>query len=465
MAKVTGTVLTDEHFRVLEFASDYYQKHRIGPLYYILKKNLNITRTDIERLFPNNLKSVYSWVGIPIHSPGNQCKPVPTIQVDDFREVYFDHNATTYIRKPVAKVMSDYYDGELGYGNPSSSTNPGKEAYKLIGDARKTIADCLKVKPNEIVFTGGGSEANNLAIKGIVLGHFPQKGHIITTRIEHASVLNSLKFLEQFGFEVTYLDVNRDGWVEPENLARHLRPSTILVSVMLVNNEIGVINPVVEIGRICREKKIPFMVDAAQAFGKMVIRPKEMGISLLTMSAHKIYGPKGTGALYMDESISLVPLIHGGNQEFGLRSGTENVGSILGFAEAARLIYTDIEKENSRLGKLQNYFLTELRKIVPDFVINGSLENRMPNNLNIGFPGVDSGALLLSLNQIGIYVSAGSACHSGSTEDSHVLLAIGADTKKYGSLRFGFGLTTTQEDIDYFIKYLPMILRKLREGW
>jgi cysteine desulfurase len=241
----------------------------------------------------------------------------------------------------------------------------------------------------------------------------------------------------------------------------HLRPDTILVTVMAANNEIGVINPIGEIGRICQAAGVPFMVDAIQAFGKMPLRPKEMGISLMSMSGHKIYAPKGVGALYINEGISLSPLIRGGGQEFGLRAGTENVGSIMAFGRAARLIEREMEAENERQLALRDFFLAELRKISLDFIVNGSLEDRLSNNLNIGFPGVDSGSLLLSLNQIGVYVSAGSACSAGSRDVSHVIRALGVDTDYYGVIRFSFGLQTSKEDLIYLFKYLPEILNQL----
>jgi cysteine desulfurase len=317
------------------------------------------------------------------------------------------------------------------------------------------------VNPAEIIFTGCGSEANNLALKGIAFQHLEKKGHIISSKVEHPSILRTLDFLQKIGFEVTYLDVNEEGRVLPQAVQAHLRKNTILVALMAANNEIGVINPVGEIGRICQKAGVPLMVDAIQAFGKIPLAPKEMGISILTMSGHKIYAPKGVGAVYIDEGISLIPLIHGGGQEFGLRSGTENVSSILAFGQAAKLSHREMVQENKRLFDLRKFFLSELRQIVPNFVVNGSLQDRLANNLNIGFPHVDSGSLLLSLNQIGIYVSAGSACSAGSREASHVIKALGIDTNHYGIIRFSFGLQTSEEDLEYLFRYLPKILSQL----
>lgn len=463
MSHVTGTKLTDRHIQILEYAYNYYQKNKVGPLYQNLKKHINANRDEIEKLFPQGLNSVYSWVGIHIQSTYKLCKPVPFIEVDDFREVYLDHNATTYPHDKVIKILNQYNKNDRSFGNPSSSTFLGREAYEQINDARKKIARCLHVRSNNIVFVNGGSEANNLAIKGIAFQHLKNKGHIITSKIEHPSVLNPLKYLETLGFQVTYLDVDCDGVVSLQQLKNSLREDTILVSVMAANNEIGTIQPIAELGKICKQANVPFMVDAIQAFGRMKIHPGEMGISLLSVSGHKIYGPKGIGALYIDNNVKLVPLIHGGGQESGLRPGTENVGAINAFGESARLIYHDLENENSRIRKLRDYFLFNLKKISPGFIINGPLNNRIPHNLSIGFPGIDSGALLLTLNQIGIYVSSGSACSAGSKEDSHVLQAIGLNTRRYGTIRFSFGLKTTKDDLDYLFKYLPIILKRLTE--
>ena len=461
MSRITGTILTEKHYKVLEYTYEYFEKNKVGPLYQNIKKNTNTSREEIEKLFPHGLNSVYTWVGIHIQAMDKSCKPAPTIDVDDYRDVYLDHNATTYPHKKVIKIIKNYYNNELSFGNPSSSTFLGNNAHNLISIARSKIANCLTVDPNEIIFTGGGSEANNLAIKGIAFKHLKNKGHIITNKIEHSSVLNTIKYLHEIGFSVTFIDVDKTGRISPESVEKHLQNNTLLVAIMAANNEIGTINPVKDIGDICKKANVPFLVDAVQAFGRIKISPKEMGISLLSISGHKIYGPKGVGALYVDENINLIPIIHGGGQEFNLRSGTENVGNIIAFGEAARLIHNDMDEENERLFEIRQYFLSELRKVTSDFIINGSLNNRLSNNLNIGFHKIDSSALLLSLNQIGIYVSAGSACSAGSREDSHVLEALGLNTKLYGSIRFSFGLRTNKEDLTYLFKYLPLILSKL----
>ena len=300
------------------------------------------------------------------------------------------------------------------------------------------------------------------AIKGIAFKHLADKGNIISSKIEHPSVLQALEYLKDLGFTVTYLDVEKDGRVAAQSVKNNLRSDTILVSIMAVNNEIGAINPISEIGEVCKDAGVPFMVDGIQGIGKIKLLPRKIGISLMTMSGHKIYAPKGVGALYINKDISIVPLIHGGAQEYGLRAGTENIGSIMAFGLAAKLACSEMEKENRRLLELRNYFLEGLRKIELGIIVNGSLEHRTANNLNIGFPGIDSGSLLLSLNQIGIYVSSGSACSAGSTDASYTIKALGVDTDRYGIIRFSFGLPNTREDVEYLFKYLPTILEQLK---
>ncbi|OPY11751.1 MAG: Cysteine desulfurase [Syntrophus sp. PtaB.Bin001] len=459
MARINQAVLTEEHFPVLEFVYEYYRKHGVGPLYRNIQKHTGAGREDLDRLFPHGIDSVYVWLGIPVQSMERGCKPSANVPVVNRRDVYLDYNATTPVRKEVLQSLKAFHEKRFSFGNPGSSTRLGKEAYDLIWSARRQIAACLNVKPENIIFTGSGSEANNLAVKGIAFQHLNKKAHIVGTAIEHSSVLNALHYLRKIGIDVSFLDVDSDGRVSPDDVRKALRNETVLVSVMAANNEIGTINPLTEIGAVCRAAGVPFMVDAVQAFGKMELKPKELGISLLSLSGHKIYAPKGIGALFVDEDISLIPLVHGGEQEFGLRAGTENVGGIVALGKASRLAHAEMEKENARLLKLRTYFLEMLQRDVPDCIVNGSLEHRLPNTLSVGFPGVDSGSLLLSLNEIGVYVSSGSACSAGSSDISHVIQAIGVDTSRYGVLRFSFGLETTKEDIDYLFKYLPAILR------
>ncbi len=465
MAMSNNIVLTEEHNKILDYAYRYYQKNKVGPLYYNFKKNLGITKTGINKLFPHGLYSIYNWVDIPIHSANFPCKAIPEIKVNDYRQVYLDYNATTFIRDEVKKVLNNYYSGNMGFGNPGSSTEPGRQAWELVNAAHEQLAQCLQVEPGEIVFTGCGTEANNLAIKGIALNHYPDKGHIITANTEHSSVLRTVQYLESVGYEISILNVDREGFVEPDDVARHIKKNTILVSIMAANNEIGTINPLPEIGKICKNAGVPFMVDAIQAFGRIPLNPKKLGISLLSISGHKIYGPKGVGALFVDKECVLVPLLHGGRQEGGLRSGTENVGHIIAMATAAKLITAEMNPESARLRELRDYFVDQIHCSIPDIIINGSLQHRLPHNISIGFPGIDSGSLLLGLNKIGVYVSSGSACSEGSQDTSHVLRAIGVDKLKYGAIRFSFGQQTTKDDLDYVLKYIPVLFHKLKKNY
>lgn len=463
MAKNSGIEISQLHLNILQFASEYYNENKVGPLYHILFKKFNISKVDIDNLFPNGLYSIFTWVGIPIQTPDQICKHIAEVEVENKREVYFDHNSTTYIRPEVEKVLLDYFSGRYGFGNPSSANKIGKEAFEQIQHARNQIAKILRCNSEEIIFTGSGSESINMAIKGIAFKNLDQKGHIISSKTEHAAVLETLKWLETIGFEVSLVDINKEGIVEVDKIKKSIKANTILICIMTVNNEIGIVNPINEIGAIAKENNIPFMTDAVQGFCKMHIHPKSCGISLMAVSGHKIYGPKGIGVLYKDNSISLSPLIHGGGQEDEMRSGTENVGYILAFAKAAQLLYNGMHSEDKRLSELQSYFIKKLDEKFDDYIINGSLKNRLSNNLNVGFKSIDSGALLLSLNHIGVYVSSGSACHEGSKEASHVIRALGTDTYNYGSIRFSFGLKTTKEEIDYLFKYLPEICMKLKE--
>ncbi|KLL01533.1 hypothetical protein XJ18_00600 [Bacillus pumilus] len=382
----------------------------------------------------------------------------------DFRQVYLDHNATTYLRFEVKKLLKEELIKNENFENPSSNTAQGKYLSDRIFNAKKQISSNLCVKPDEIIFSSSGSEANNFAIKGIAFNRLNKGGHIITSKAEHSSVLETMRYLESLGFEVTYLNVDREGKVSPDSVEKAISKNTFLVSIMAANNEIGTINPIGEIGCICKKYKICFMVDAVQAFGKMFLNPEKMGISLLSFSGHKIYAPKGIGGLYIKKGLSLIPQIHGGGQENGFRSGTENVPSILALAKASELAHIEMESENKRLTDLRNFFLERLLQIEPRLIINGSLDSRIANNLNIGFPKVDSGALLKNLNKLGITVSTSSACSSKRNKTSHVLEAIGTDTTNYGSIRFSFGLSTTQKNLEYVLEQLFRIIPLLKEN-
>ncbi|URJ43646.3 cysteine desulfurase family protein [Paenibacillus polymyxa] len=394
----------------------------------------------------------------------SKCNKCLDIDPLDFRKVYLDYNATTDLRPEVKKVLQNFIKNKYGFENPSSNTAQGQYLRELIFEAKQQISSDLFVKPENIIFTGSGSEANNLAIKGIAFRRLQEKGHIITSKVEHASILETMNFLSDIGFEITYLDVDKEGLVCPQSVKKNIKKNTFLVSIMAVNNEIGSINPIKEIGTICLEHNICFMVDAIQAFGKMIIDPEKSGISLLSFSGHKIYAPKGIGGLYIKEGLQLTPQIHGGGQEFGLRSGTENISSILALAKASKLAHNEMAYENNRLKELREYFLNMLIQIEPKVIINGSISKCISNNLNIGFPKVDSGSLLKNLNKLGINVSPSSSCSSRKNETSHVLKAIGADTKNYGSIRFSFGLSTTKEDLDYVIQQLHLIIPLLKKG-
>lgn len=464
MAKLTKTNLTDKHFEVLEYAYNYYQKHKVGPLYANILKNIAVRKEDINSMFPYGLNSVYTWVGIPIHTTKDGCKPAATVNVENPREVYMDYNGTTPLRPEIVSYLNNFFSEKNTYGNPSSSTRLGETTFNMIENAKERILHHLNAKYGKIIFTGCGTESNNFAIKGIAFKHFEKKGHIITTEYEHSSVLKTVKFLETLGYTATYIKPNREGFIKPEDIERAIQEDTILVSVVYANNEIGTINDIERIGKICKWKNVPFMTDAIQAFGKIPIDVETSNIDILTFSGHKIYAPKGIGGIYLSKNIELIPLLHGGEQEYGLRGGTENVAYITALGLASNYAYKEMESEAKRLNSLKAYFIDELTKIEPEITINGTMERRLPNNLNVGFPNYDSGSILLSLNQIGAYVSSGSACSSGSREVSHVIKSIGVDTEKYGVVRFSFGLFTTKEDLDYVLQYLPEILRQLREN-
>jgi cysteine desulfurase len=460
MARSAGIRLTDTHMAVLEYAWDYYRERRVGPLYTNITRNTGVDRKTLESIFPNGLVSIFTWAGIPILTTSSGCKPMALIEVENPREVYLDYNATTPVRTEVADALSSFFQDPRSFGNPSSSYGLASAAYDVIHRARKRIASSLGVSPAEIYFVGSGSEANNLAIKGIAAQH--NGGHIISTNVEHASVLGVLEYLSSKGFDITNLPVAADGTIAAADVAAAIRDDTILVSIMAANNEIGTIYPIREIGAVCRDRSVPFHVDGIQAFGKIPIDPKKFDITMLTTSGHKIGAPKGIGAIYIDSDVTLEPLIHVGCQEHGIRAGTENVSGIMAMGLAARLARKGMAAATAHYDGLRTYFLENLAKIAPEAIVHGTLDQRLPHNLNIGFPGIDSGSMLLSFDQIGVYVSAGSACSAGDDRLSHVLEAIGAD-RKYGAIRFSFGLETTTADLDYVFRFLRQILDQLKE--
>lgn len=466
MVKRTGITLSERHDKVLAYAYQYYAKNRTGPLYHGIQKNTGVSQQELDQLFPNGLASVYTWVGIPVHSGQKICKPAVSLKVEELRQVYLDHAATTPLRDEVGAALSQFHADTQLFGNPSSSHKAGKRAYEIVAQARERVAACLGVAPQSLTFTSGGSESNNLALKGLAfqrLCNTGKRGHIVSTKIEHSSVLSSLRFLESLGFKVTLVDPGRDGTVPASAIERALTPETFLVSVMAANNETGVLNPAGEIGALCQRRGIPLHVDAVQCFGKRPLDPVQIGASVLSISAHKVGGPKGIGALYTRPGLRLAPLIHGGDQEHGQRAGTENVGHIHAFGLAATAAHESMSAESARIAALHDYFLQGLKAVEKRAVVNGSLDAKLPHIVNIGFEGIDSGSLLLSLANIGISVAAGSACTAGKGESSHVLRAMGVNTEKHGTVRFSFGSGSRKEDLDYLFKYLPLILLQLRQ--
>jgi len=379
------------------------------------------------------------------------------------KKVYMDYAATTYTKPEVLDEMLPYFT--QNYGNPSSFYTLSDINKKAINNARTKVAKAINAEAHEIYFTGSGSEADNWAIKGIALARKNKGNHIITTQIEHHAVLNTCKFLEKDGFEVTYLPVDEQGAIKIEDLKAAITEKTILVTVMFANNEIGVIQPIKEIGAICREKKIIFHTDAVQAVAHVPVDVKEMNIDLLSLAAHKFYGPKGVGALYIRNGVKVENLIHGGGQERGKRPSTENVSGIVGLGKAIELAVDEMEHEGKRLAKLRDRLIDELLERIPHAKLNGPKgQGRLPGNVNISFVGVEGETLLLDLDDVGIYASTGSACASGDLEASHVLLSIGlSHGVAHGSLRLSLGSTTTEEDVDYLISELPKIIKRRRE--
>ena len=377
------------------------------------------------------------------------------------RFVYADNAATTQISDEVFSAM-EYWLKE-GYGNPSSIYAKGRDAGHAIEDARKSVAAALGAQPAEIFFVGCGSEADNWAIKGTA-HKLAAKGkkHIVTTTFEHHAVLHTCAALEKEGFEVTYLPVSEKGLVTAQQVADAIRPDTALVTIMYANNEIGTIQPIPEIGKICREKGVWFHTDAVQAVGNVPINVVEQQIDMLSMSGHKIHAPKGVGVLYIKKGILLPNLIDGGGQERGRRAGTENVASIVGLGRAIEIACSNLPKKNERVRAMRDRIIDALLEI-PMARLNGDREHRLAGNINISFPGVEGEALLLSLDLQGICASSGSACTSGSLDPSHVLLAIGLSHEvAHGSLRISINDWTTDEDVEHIIASVPPIIEKLR---
>lgn len=376
---------------------------------------------------------------------------------------YFDHASTTPVKEEVLKEMIPYFN--LEFGNPSSLYSIGRRNRRAVEEAREKVARAINAKPNEIYFTSCGSESDNLAIKGIAFENKHKGNHIITSKIEHPAVLNTCKMLEQEGFKVTYLDVNKKGLIDLKILEESITDKTILISIMFANNEIGTIQPIKEIGKIAKKHNIYFHTDAVQAMGNIKIDVNNMNIDSLSMSAHKFYGPKGVGALYIREGIPFKKLQDGGHQEKDKRAGTENVPGIVGLGKAIEIANNNIDRYNKKLVYLRDYYINQVEEKIPDVKLNGDRVNRLPGNANFSFKYVDGEELLLDLDANGIAASSGSACSSGTDAPSHVLLAIGltAETAK-GALRITMGEENTKEDIDYLVSTLTEIVRKIRKN-
>ena len=377
------------------------------------------------------------------------------------RTIYLDHAATTPLDTRVLEAMLPYLTTE--YGNASSIYTLGRHAMQAIDRSREQVADILACRPTEIAFTGCGSESDNLAIKGVAYAAQKKGNHIITSSIEHHGILHTCQYLERFGFNASYLPVDRYGCVDPAEVARAITDQTTLVSVMYANNEVGTIEPIAEIGNLCRARKIPFHVDAVQAGGALPLNVAELHVDLLSLSAHKFYGPKGVGLLYVRQGVRILPQLQGGSQERGRRAGTENVAGIVGAATALRLAYDDLPRTTPRLIALRDRLIAGVLATIPGSHLTGHPTNRLPNNASFCFEGVEGESILLSLDLQGIAASSGSACTSGSAEPSHVLLAMGLPVElAHGSLRLTLGKDNIEEDIEAVLAALPGVIKKLR---
>lgn len=373
--------------------------------------------------------------------------------------IYFDHSATTPVDKKVVEAMTEYFD--VKFGNASSLHSFGREAKSALEESREKVAEIINADADEIIFTGSGTESDNMAIKGIAFKK--GRGHIITSRIEHPAVLETCKYLEKKGFDVTYIPVDKYGMVDVEKIESEIRKDTILISVMHANNEIGTIEPIEEIGKIARKNNIIFHTDAVQSVGKIDVDVKKMNIDMLSISSHKIYGPKGVGALYIKRGIKTEPILHGGGHEHGLRSSTENIAGIVGFAKACEIAKERMKDDAVKLKKMRDKIIKETLKIEESY-LTGHPEKRLPNNASFYFKGIEGESMVLMLDAKGIAVSTGSACSSKKLQPSHVLLATGIKPEDaHGSLRVTLGRSNTNEEVDYFLEVLPEVIEKLRE--
>ena len=378
------------------------------------------------------------------------------------RNVYLDYSATTPVKKEVFEAMVPYYTEN--FGNPSSIYRYGREAKSVVDKSREIIAGTINASTNEIYFCAGGSEADNWALKGVAEANANKGNHIITSKIEHHAVLHSCEYLETRGFEVTYLDVDEYGMVDLNDLKNAIRKDTILISIMYVNNEVGTVQPIAEIGKIAKENGIYFHTDAVQSYGHIKIDVEKLGVDLMTLSSHKIYGPKGVGALYIRKGTKINQFIHGGAQERSMRAGTENLAAIVGFGKAASIADEILDEHRTRLIALRDKMINEISSRIGHVKLNGHPTLRHPGNVNFCFEFIEGESLLLLLDNQGIAASSGSACTSGSLDPSHVLMALGLPHEiAHGSLRLTIGDFTTEEDVDYTVEKLVGIVEKLRE--
>lgn len=374
---------------------------------------------------------------------------------------YFDNAATTRVKDEVLNEMLPYLKDK--FGNPSSMYTIGREAKRAMEEAREKVAKLIGSKTNEIYFTGSGSESDNTAIKGIAYENIRRGKHIITSKIEHPAVLHTCQFLEKQGFSVTYLNVDKNGFISIDELIKSIRNDTILISIMFANNEIGTIQPIQEIAKIAKMYNITFHTDAVQACGNVPINVQKMGIDMLSLSGHKLYAPKGIGALYVKNGIKFERFVDGGHQEKNKRAGTENVSGIVGLGKACEIANKNLENHMKYLEELRNYYISKVENNIPLAKLNGAKQKRLPGNANFSFEYIDGQSLLLNLDAKGICASSGSACSTGSSKPSHVLTAIGlSENLANGALRTTFGEENTKEDVDYLVDNLINIVEKLK---
>ena len=378
------------------------------------------------------------------------------------KQIYFDNAATTAVEPEVVETMLPYFTE--AFGNASSPHGYGRSARQEMEKARDQVASLIGAKPEEIIFTSGGTESDNLALFGVLEAQEKKGKHIITSMVEHHAVLHTCEYLEKIGkAEVTYLPVDENGLIDPAEVEKAIRPDTVLISIMLANNEIGTIQPIAEIGEIAKKHQVTLHTDAVQAVGAISVDVNELNVDLLTLTAHKIYGPKGIGALFVRKGTRIKPLIHGGSHERNLRAGTESVVQIIGLGKAAEIAQRELKEDGERITKLRDYIISEVLEKIPYSRLNGDSVRRLPNNVNMSFSFLEGEALLLMLDMKGIACSSGSACTSGSLDPSHVLLAIGLDHETaHGSLRITLGRHSTKEEAEYLIQELPPIVARLR---